>query len=833
MLTTSRGGVGKMVRGKTSSGQNYYSEKLKTKLDELQYFPAAIVEAPSGYGKTTAVRDFFKRNLSGKNPVYWFTALDEPADTSFRRFSYLVSQIDEAAGARLLKIGLPNPATIAEACDALRSISCHQETYLVLDSLQFLGAALQPAFWCALVNHDAEKLHIILITQILELAPQAALAGCRYLHLTAADLRLTSEDIRQFYLLAGATLSPEEAERIEKHTEGWVIAVSLQLRAFQETGNFSSAAITGLMEHLVWHKLSTQQQLFLLHLCTFDAVTLQQASILTGHETLPPYALAALKSQFIRYEPQRQCYEVHTILHKLLKHKLRERGPAFEKQCYLRAGDLCQSEGRTLKALGFYWRAKDFERLLGLNFSPYIFTQVDGTPFSDIAVNLLKNCPPELKKKYPLAYLRLALVLLASGERAAFALLMKELDEMLTSAGHSGTPLYGEWLLLSAVSSYPDLDKMLATLNKAAPLFKGQYSQVIASDMPWWFLPMEDFYPRPGAADQQGLLFNEYITLLSQLTNGHGSGAAALYTAALAYHRGQIAEAETLAYKAAYLAGNKQQSITQLGAIFILAAVALYKADTQGWQHAIISMEQAASSPYQNTYPVRCAIDLTRGMLFAELQQLDEIADWLKQGDFAGQKLPKNMKPVALCIHGFYLLTQGEVPRLIGTLEASLEDDLIKNRPFNYQLIALTLAAGYYSINEGVKAAELVRSAARRTVPDGLIAPFVHCSWLLGGLVDKIIEREYPEHYRCFQETKERFSSGWDRLYQDLLAEGPPAGLSEREQEVALLAAEGLRNNEIAQKLFISESTVRTHLRTIFRKLDIDRRVKLAEKLKC
>jgi len=48
----------------------------------------------------------------------------------------------------------------------------------------------------------------------------------------------------------------------------------------------------------------------------------------------------------------------------------------------------------------------------------------------------------------------------------------------------------------------------------------------------------------------------------------------------------------------------------------------------------------------------------------------------------------------------------------------------------------------------------------------------------------------------------------------------------------AELAAEGLRNNEIAEQLFVSENTVRAHLRSIYQKLDIDRRAKLAKKLR-
>ena len=60
----------------------------------------------------------------------------------------------------------------------------------------------------------------------------------------------------------------------------------------------------------------------------------------------------------------------------------------------------------------------------------------------------------------------------------------------------------------------------------------------------------------------------------------------------------------------------------------------------------------------------------------------------------------------------------------------------------------------------------------------------------------------------------------------------PPADLTAREHEIAALAAQGLRNSEIAKKLFVAESTVRTHLRAIFQKLDIDRRARLAERLK-
>jgi DNA-binding NarL/FixJ family response regulator len=53
---------------------------------------------------------------------------------------------------------------------------------------------------------------------------------------------------------------------------------------------------------------------------------------------------------------------------------------------------------------------------------------------------------------------------------------------------------------------------------------------------------------------------------------------------------------------------------------------------------------------------------------------------------------------------------------------------------------------------------------------------------------------------------------------------GQEAGLSEREGEVLSLVSDGLRNNEIAEVLFISSETVKTHLSRIYRKLDVRNR---------
>lgn len=54
--------------------------------------------------------------------------------------------------------------------------------------------------------------------------------------------------------------------------------------------------------------------------------------------------------------------------------------------------------------------------------------------------------------------------------------------------------------------------------------------------------------------------------------------------------------------------------------------------------------------------------------------------------------------------------------------------------------------------------------------------------------------------------------------------------LSKRELEILNLLAEGYSNQEIAEKLFVSLSTVKTHNQNLFDKLEVKRRIQAVEK---
>ncbi len=52
--------------------------------------------------------------------------------------------------------------------------------------------------------------------------------------------------------------------------------------------------------------------------------------------------------------------------------------------------------------------------------------------------------------------------------------------------------------------------------------------------------------------------------------------------------------------------------------------------------------------------------------------------------------------------------------------------------------------------------------------------------------------------------------------------------LSDREREVVALVAQGFKNKEIAERIFLSEQTVKNHMHNIFNKLGVSDRLELA-----
>lgn len=83
------------------------------------------------------------------------------------------------------------------------------------------------------------------------------------------------------------------------------------------------------------------------------------------------------------------------------------------------------------------------------------------------------------------------------------------------------------------------------------------------------------------------------------------------------------------------------------------------------------------------------------------------------------------------------------------------------------------------------------------------------------------ISRKYLPVTKTVQAPKEPDQKQVDKL-----------GLSKREYEILQLINEGLSNQQIADKIFVSENTVKKHVSNLFLKLDVQRRTEAIKKAK-
>jgi LuxR family maltose regulon positive regulatory protein len=274
---------------------------------------------------------------------------------------------------------------------------------------------------------------------------------------------------------------------------------------------------------------------------------------------------------------------------------------------------------------------------------------------------------------------------------------------------------------------------------------------------------------------------------------------------------------------------KKHQKIIQIGAARLLSSIAILKADADGWNRSLNAIELAAHGTMHNTSRFRAVLDVVRGTLLSELRDFDKLPDWLKSSEFMTQDLPLSIKRNAYAVNAIYLFSKGDFARLVGIGQAAACD---RFSVFSEHFHSLLMALGFLAIGDRTQASAFLNMAAQKVLPDGMLHFFAGFSPLLQGLDDELIREKYLSLATKYSEYKEKYALGIKTLYTALVANNLPSGLTEREREIAALAADGMRNNEIAEMLFVSENTVRAHLRAIYQKLDIDRRAKLAKVLK-
>lgn len=190
--------------------------------------------------------------------------------------------------------------------------------------------------------------------------------------------------------------------------------------------------------------------------------------------------------------------------------------------------------------------------------------------------------------------------------------------------------------------------------------------------------------------------------------------------------------------------------------------------------------------------------------------------------------LPSGLRTFALYVHAHQLYLEGDYSRSLGLVEAALMMDNATH-PISEIYLRLVAVMDYMSLKRTEDARAHLLAAWDLARPDGLIEAFGEHHGLLGGMLESVIKKDWPEDFKKIIDITYRFSAGWRRVHNPVTQETIADNLTTTEFAVSMLAARKWTNKEISIHLDVSENTVKSYLASAFRKLGISRRQDLEQ----
>lgn len=796
--------------------------------------PLTVVEAPMGYGKTTAVKQYLHR---AAGCVLWQTVYNNSIPGFWNDFTGLFGAIDAESSENLSRLGFPDDSVLMQAAlKIMETVALPDPTVLVIDDYHLVETEATNRLIEFLTRNEISRLHIVVIARHIKLPSLEELKLKGFLHYVGQEtLEFWPDDIVAYYQLCGIRLQDAEVSVLYSLTDGWISALYLLMLNFLAEGSFASTVnIYKLIEQSVYRPLSEEMKDFLLAMSIFDSFTPEQAAHMRGKkDTGRLLEEITQKSAFIKYDPQTKVYQLHGIFSNFLKDIQGRKEPRFQREIYRKAAEWCLGTGDFFNAMHYFYLYGEFGALLA-TFERSRSKSIN-SEHKEALIRYLEECPAEIRAQHHLALLIYAIRLYTFNERELFQKTMAEVLRNIQAdpglEAEAQNQLLGEYELILSFTKYNDIRAMSAAHLKAGRLMS-RPTGVIDENGVWTFgspSVLYLFYRESGRLEQHVADMIEAMPHYYRLTNGHGAGAEQVMRAEYYFYRGDFVNAEIEAHQALFAVQAKRQTAIAVCAVFLQSRLALLKGDL-GMALGLLD-ELRADVLRHREYIFLHTLDLCETYLYLAVRQPEQAAGWIARGEFGSSRLFFPAAAMNNIIYGKLLLVKGEYLKLIGGIGhfnslASIFPNLLA---VIYNQIHL--AAANEAIARRAEALEALAEALRVAAPDQMLLPFVENGDYLGPLLDGLSrDGLYGETIARIKEMYARYQTTVEQMIGERCARRQPS-LTGRETEIARLVAEGLSNREIGRLLFISENTVKTQLKSVFKKLGIAARTSVKDYL--
>jgi LuxR family maltose regulon positive regulatory protein len=841
-----------------------------------------LLSAPAGFGKTTLLSAWV---AGSQLPVAW-VSLDQEDNAPPRFLTYLIAALQtirKGVGQGLLgALRSPQPPPLNSVLVALANeISALDRGWiLVLDDYHVIESAQTHRLLNALLYALPSQMHLVISTRTDPPLPLARFrARGELLELRQADLRFTREEVGAFLdRVADLSLSPDDVDALTARTEGWVAGLQLAALSMQQRDDPSGfvRAFTGshrfVIDYLAGEVFAQQGpdlQAFLLQTAILDRMTAPLCEAVCsgfaethsnrqdGQSTLE--MLERENVFVVPLDDDRRWYRYHHLFRDMLRQRLLRtvEGPRVAT-LHLRASRWFEEEGFVVSAVDHAIAAADLSRATALIDDHA--GRLWATGEQATLLRWLDTLPAEGLRARPQLCIIYALVLFAAGRSDESATFLDAAQQALdTPSDREQISLRGVLDAARAFVAFSrgDLPEIVRFSRRALDRLPQDdllwrsiatytlgLAQRLSGDLPAAERTLEDAVRLGTATD------NHYVALVARLNLArlqaqrghlrrademlrHAIGAAEAMgmdqlpvTGLLSIELGSILvewnaldEAVALLEKGAELiARGEDVTAMQMGHAFMARAL-FAQGDVDGVQDLVRRMEYLAEETAMSGW-IQYWIVALRLRVYLARDDLASAARLAEEIGLSIDEAPTYVREMAYSPLIQLYIAQGRPEATMGLLARLLQAAEDAGR-WGRVIATLALRASALTVQGDVDAAlaDLARALSLAEA-EGYVRVFVEQGPAMAHLLRRAATRGVAP------EVASRLLAEFDLATEDAYPEEQPLiePLSERELEVLRFLETDLTMEEIGQELFIARSTVRSHVKSVYGKMNVHSR---------
>jgi LuxR family maltose regulon positive regulatory protein len=856
--------------------------RLLAILSELPGKRVCVIKAPAGLGKTSLAAAWAEQLGQNGHSVAWLTI--DSDDDEATRFLFYVSQalqhacqgVGLGATELILENNLIDPqAVLSSLINDLAELD--DEVYLFLEDYHWLNDRRIHQAVAYFLRHAPSHCHVVITTRAEPSLPLATFrAQNQLLEIDALALRFDQQETQAFieHTRPGA-LELADVQLLQRKTEGWPAALRIiasMPSQFRPDLKEYVRNLSGLQRPIATYfaelldGLSTELVEFMLRTAILDRLSGPLCEAVTGASS-GRTILATLAQRQLLLTPldnEGVWYRYHMLLVEYLRHRLEADRGIETPELHRRAALWYASQELWTEAVQHAIAAGDPDRAISWIKNCAMALIKRGDLFT--LLEWQRQFPDKLMRGQPEVRLAIAwgLALALRFDEALQLATEIENDIAATRLPESDLLCECQAIRSVAIALKDDSERALPLAEDCVNRSRDPWTANVASNVvrfghlqagnlkqfyatPWIPYSLEEdrrnvfasVYRRclQGIAELRQIRltaaeghYREGLRIAEQYV-GPNSVAAALPTSLIArilYEQGQLDEAEALVIDRASLISSGAMLDCVRSAFFVLARVA---AARMNLERAHTLLERAENHGVSRDWGrLTAAATAEQARLYLNEGRVDEGAACVDRLEQLTRKYPAPR----LCawseiqwdhkLAHAHLLGQRERPEEAMSIlrELQRETEAAHHRYFLIR-VEIRISALQLSVGKTAEATNRFRRILAACAGGGLyqiildegcdLVQMVHQSGSISAHLMSYVDRLVADSQRARQ----------DRLVPTFRAEALHA-LSTRETEILKLIAQGFSNKEIARSLDIGPETVKSHLKSVFTKLGVERR---------